>query len=208
MEDFDVEYEKYKKSLLKSSYFTDNLKKKYTNTLIAEKNYIDRNGVLWKLALLSGVCGICLSLYGSFRDAKGIPALIVVIILAAIGITAFSFALRICEGFKENAGKANFYTFHYNRYIHDHVAREKQSETDALIQDMLSTIDDLQWRTAHIGKGNQLDIDELKDVLQHLKKKSAEFHDRCDHVKRYDSISSKLQDDYHFSKTICEFIEQ
>lgn len=60
MSDYESSYEEYKQALLRSVHFRDKLREKYANTLYAERNYIDNNGVLAKIGILSAAFGSCI----------------------------------------------------------------------------------------------------------------------------------------------------
>lgn len=207
MENYDTKYEEYKSSILKSGYFANALQAKYESTLSLERDYIDKNGVLWKVALLSGLCSFCLVFSSIFDDRSDLESIVIRIVLAIIGIVSFALAMHIGSKYKVSSGRSNFYSFHYSRFIHDHVLHEKQREADNLMRDMLDRLDNIQWRAEQAEAGTNNDIEPLQSNLLYIIKASNEFHKRYEYLSMYDRFSEDLQQDYHFNQAVRKLLE-
>ncbi len=133
METYEVQYEEYKKKLLTSSYFTQKLLEKRKNTLYAEANFIDMNGVLAKIGLLSFACGGLLVFTWVPNMHWAIRFLLIV-----GAIVCFFIAITIGSQYKETSGRSNFHSFVYDRYIEDRVKADKEMETRNLVYSFLS----------------------------------------------------------------------
>lgn len=131
MSDYESSYEEYKQALLRSVHFRDKLREKYANTLYAERNYIDNNGVLAKIGILSAA-------FGSFIIMCWLDIHFAIRIVAAVIATVCFFAaLHIGKQFKEDSGKSSFHSFQYGKCIEDRVQADKEAEARCLVRDML-----------------------------------------------------------------------
>jgi hypothetical protein len=166
MEDYESQYEEYKKSLLQSHYFRTKLIDEYKNTMYAEGDYIDENGVLDKITVLSAACGVCYALSFSLVQLDEFPGILIRAVLAIVGTICFIWARIIGSKFKDSSGKSSFYSFRYSGYIEDRVNSDKEMETRNLIRDMLD---------------RQIDIDE--------------FRKRFEELSKYDRFSEDLKND-------------
>lgn len=174
---YEESYESYKNSLLRSQYFIEQLNQHYKDTVHGEKDFIDKNGVLGKIGLLSAICGLCFGFFFSFGETNNIWSIIIRCALAIGGIVCFFFAMSIASDYKKASGKSNFYSFVCNRYIADHIRKDRQKETDSLLRDMLKKMD------------------------------STDFSERYEQLSRYDRFEKDILEDYHFSKAIHEHIK-
>ena len=144
MIDYESSYEEYKQTLLRSTNFMSKLREKYKNTQYAETSYIDKNGVLVKIGMLSAAFGFFLSV--CWLDAH----LAIRIISAIISVVCFFLALHIGSQFKEESGKSNFHSYEYYRHIEERVRSDKELEARNLVRDMLNRkIDRDEFRTRY-----------------------------------------------------------
>lgn len=175
MEDYKSKYEVYKESLLRSHYLRDKIREGRKNTLCFEKDYIDRNGVLPKIGVLSAVGGFCYALCFSLVQLDEAPGVILRALLAVVGTVCFFWAGQIGAAFKEASGKSNFYSFEYDRYIEDRVLSDREAEANNLVRDFLS---------------QQIDREEFKK--------------RYDELSMYGRFAKDLKNDYDFNTEIQE----
>lgn len=133
MNDYESRYEEYKKMLLASSYFTHKLGEKRKNTMYAEANFIDSNGVLVKIGLLSFACGGLLAI----TWVRYLP-IVLRIILTAVAVGCGYLAVKIGSEFKETSGRSNFRSFVYDHHISDRVIADKDAEARNLVYSFLS----------------------------------------------------------------------
>ena len=172
MDNYETQYEEYKQSLLRSSYFLDNLNEKKRNALYAEKDYIDRDGVLSKIGVLSAICGSCYALASSLVQLNEFPGIIVRTLFAIVGTICFLKAMSIGSQFKEDSGKKNF-RYQYDRHIENRAMSDKELEARSLVRSFLS---------------KEMDKEE--------------FRKRCEDLSRYDRFASDLKNDYEFNTKI------
>lgn len=173
MDDYESQYKEYKKSLLRSHHFRSKLREEYKNTMYAEGDYIDNNGVLDKITVLSATCGVCYALFFSLVQLDEFPGILVRAVLAIVGTICFMWARIIGSKFKESSGKSSFYSFRYFWYIEDRVRSDKEMETRNLIRDMLN---------------RQIDRDE--------------FRKRYEELSKYDRFAEDLKTDYDFKELL------
>lgn len=205
MDNYASKYEEYKNTLSHSTWFRRELNNKYSTTLDVEKAYIEGNGVLWKVGVLSGVCGFCLLLVGLMEDRSDTKSIVMRIILWLIMIAVFAVAMHIGNKFKKNLGERVFYTFLYHQHFKDHVKKEKDKETEKLLDDMLSHYEALLWRSDSIPNMPKEDLESL--LFGHLQK-VGDYQKRYKELNRYDGFASDLKYDYDFNSEIIKNIEK
>lgn len=205
MNDYDAKYEEYKKSLLQNHWFIKKLHEKYHDTIDAEGNYIDGNGVFSKVGILSGVCGVCFWFFGYLEDSTNTVSIIARIVITIVGIACFLWAMHIVSKFKEDSGKTNFYAFRYYQYFKDHVQEEKDKETKELLKDMLCHYDTIRWRADSIQAMSEEDVKSL--FLNHIKK-MGDYEARHQELENYDRFAEDLKNDYHFNAEIQRDIDK
>ena len=133
MGDYETQYEEYKMTILRSSYFAQKLREKRNNIMYAERDFIDKNGALEKIGGLSAAFGFCLSVCW-MPDVW----IWIRIILAVIGIVCFFIALRVGSEFKDASGRSNFRAFVYDSHIEERVQNDKDTEAKKIVQRFLS----------------------------------------------------------------------
>lgn len=208
MKDYDTKYEEYKESLLKTWYFTNKFKELYEGTISAEKDYIDQNGVLWKVGILSAACGFCFAFHSVLEGRTDTSSIIIRIVIAVIGIVCFFLAMHLGAKYKKRSGEAAFYAFQYDRYIKDYIANEKQRETDKLMRDVLEKYDNILWRAELLAENSDDNTEQLEANLLYIIKSNNTFQERYETISMYDRFAKDLQDDYYFSKAIHELLHK
>ena len=205
MEDYGAKYEEYKQSILQNRWFIEKLNEKYTGSLRSEKDYIDENGVLWKTSVLSGVFGLCISLFWILEDRSDTGSIITRIILAIIMIACGILGVLVAAKFKKKSGELNFYAFRYHQHFEDHVREEKDKETKKLFEDMLGHYDAIRWRADSIPTMSEEDVKSL--FLNHIKEMS-DYETRYKELSKYDSFAGSLKNDYYFNAEIQKGITE
>lgn len=205
MSDFETKYEEYKNNILKDHWLRNKLCDYYRGSLRAEKDYIDENGVLWKIGVLSGVCGLCLSLFWLLEDRSDTRSIITRIVLFVIMIVCFTFAMHIGKKFKKNLGEMIFYTFRYHQHFKDYIQAEKNRETESIISDMLENHESALWRIDNIDNMSE---EELKSLLLSYIRKEGALQRKYKELDRYDRFASELKSDYFFNAEIQKNIDK
>ena len=205
MGDYESQYERYKNTLLHETWFRRKLNEIYADELSAEKEYIERNGVLWKVGALLGVCGICLSLFWTLGGRSDARSIIARIIVSVVIIACFVFTIHIVTKFKKNSGETNFYAFRYRKYFEDRVQKDKDKETNGLMQELWESYDSLLWQTDEIHNMSREELEAL--FFRHLNKMH-DYRKRYDNLSRYDGFSDDLKNDYYFNAEIQKDIDK
>ena len=205
MEDYESQYEEYKQSILQNRRIRNDLHEKYQGSLRVEKDYIDENGVLWKTSVLSGVFGLCLSLFWILEDRDNTGSIITRIILAIIMIVCCILGVRVAAKFKKDLGELIFYAFRYHKHFKDHVQADKDKETKDLERDILNHYDAIRWREDSIQDMSEEEIKSL--FLWHIKK-MGDFKQRYKVLSRYDNFAEELKNDYYFNAEIQKDIDK
>ena len=200
MEDYESQYEEYKKSLLQNRWFIKTLHEKYRGSITAEEDHIDRNGVLWKIGVLGAVCGFCIA-FTPIENGNWILG--IVLFLAIIGCVIW--ARHIGSKFKKDSGEINFYAFRYNQHFKDHTQEEKGKETDCLFRDILNHYDAIQWREDSI---QDMSEEEVKSLFLWNIKKMGDFKQRYEDLSRYDYFAGSLKNDWYFNAEIQKDIDK
>ena len=133
MDDYDACYEEYKNRLLRSSSFSQKLREKHKNTIYNEAAFIDTNGVLTKIGLLSFVCGAILV----FTWVININ-IVIRLVLTALAVGCCFLVLHIGSEFKAISGRSNFRRFVYDQHIADRVKEDKDIEARNIVRSFLS----------------------------------------------------------------------
>lgn len=168
MDDYESQYEEYKNTLLHSIGFKNNLDNIYSETLYSDSDYIDHDGVLSKIGVLSAGGGVCYALCFSLVQLNEFPGILVRVISAIVGTLCFLGAAYIGSQFKKDFAKRNFQKYQYDRCVESWVRRDKELEAKQLVRDFLSR---------QIGR--------------------EEFQNRYDDLSRYDRFAEDLTSDYH-----------
>ena len=202
MSDYDTQYEEYKKSLLQNYWFIKTLHEKYHDSITAEGDYIDRNGVLWKIGVLGAVCGFCIALTFVYAES-GLWFLGVILFLVIMGSVIW--ARHFEAKFKKDSGEMNFYAFLYHKHFKDHVQEEKDKETKKLLKDMLGHYAAIRWRADSIQTMSEEDVKSL--FLNHIKK-MGDYEARYQELENYDYFAGSLKNDYYFNAEIQKDIDK
>lgn len=202
MEDYESQYEEYKKSLLQNHWLIKTLHEKYRGSITAEGDYIDRNGVLWKIGVLGAVCGFCVALTFALAES-GLWFLGIVLFLAIIGSVIW--ARHIEAKFKKDSGEVNFYAFRYHKHFKDHIQVDKDQEARDLERDVLNHYGAIQWREDSIQDMSEEEIKSL--FLWHIKKME-DFKQRYKDLSRYDYFAGSLKNDWYFNAEIQKDIDK
>lgn len=202
MGDYESKYEEYKKSLLQNHWFIKKLHEKYRGSITAEGDYIDRNGVLWKIGILAFVCGFCIAFTLPAAE-HGLWFLGIVLFIAIMGSIIWA---RIIESkFKKDSGETNFYAFRYHQHFKEHIQKDKDEETKNLMRDVWKNCDSLMWRSDSIPNMSKEDLESL--LFQHIKKMD-DYQKQYKELDRYDSFSDDLKNDYYFNAEIQQDIDK
>lgn len=207
MEDYEYQYEEYKQSILQNRHLRNELHEKYLGSLRVEKDYVDENGVLWKVGVLSCVCGLCLSLFWILEDRSDTRSIITRIILFAILVTAFVFAMHIGSKFKKNLGEMIFYAFRYHKHFEDHIQKDKSEKTKDLMEDLLKKLSTIQHRAKVSKSGSEIDMDEVIALLRFIENMD-DYKTRYDDLSKYDSFVGSLKNDYYFNAEVQKDIDK
>ena len=201
MNDYDAKYEEYKKSLLQNHWFIKTLHEKYRGSITAEGDYIDSNGVLWKIGVLGAVCGFCIALTYALAES-GLWFLGTVLFITIMGSVIW--ARHIEAKFKKDSGEINFYAFRYHQHFKDHVQEEKDKETKRLLDDMMRTYEYSRFRD-NIAS---LTKEDLEEFILRVIKDTDEFKQRYQELENYDYFARSLKNDYYFNVEIQKDIDK
>jgi len=179
MDDYESQYEEYKKSLLRSNYFMTKLREEQENSVYTVRDYIDRDGVLPKVGVLSGVGGFCYALYFSLVQLDEFPGIMVRAILVTVGTVCFFWAGYIGSKFKEDIGKTNFSSCYFDRHIEKRATSDKEMEARNIVRSFLSR-----------------EID------------SEEFQKRYEDLSKYDRFAEDLKNDCDFSSKTKKYFKK
>lgn len=199
--DFENQYEEYKKSILQNRWLIKTLREKYRGSITAEGDYIDRNGVLWKIGALSAVCGFCIALTFELENS-GLWVLGIVLFVAIIGSVIW--ARIIEEKFKKDSGEVNFYAFLYHQHFKDFIQDEKDKETKKLLDDMLRTYEYSRFR----DNIDSLTTEDLEEFIAHVIRDTDKFKKRYQELSKYEFLAGRLKNDYYFNAEIQKDIDK
>lgn len=199
--DFENQYEEYKKSILQNWWLIKTLREKYRGSITAEGDYIDRNGVLWKIGALSAVCGFCIALTFALENS-GLWVLGIVLFIAIIGSVIW--ARTIEEKFKKDSGEVIFYTFRYHQHFKDFIQDEKDKETKKLLDDMLRTYEYSRFR----DNIDSLTTEDLEEFIARVIRDTDKFKKRYQELSKYECLAGRLKDDYYFNAEIQKDIDK
>ena len=199
MSSYDPQYEEYKASLLRDRRLRNELHDKYEGSLRVEKDYIDENGVLWKIGGLGAVCGFCIA-FTPIENGNWILG--IVLFLAIIG--SIIFARHIGAKFKKSLGEMIFYAFRYHKHFEDHILEEKRREMQEFEQDLFKIADYMQWYVDNpISEPS-----EVMDKFNFVSRRIGEIKKKYDHISRFDGFAGSLKNDYHFNAQIQKDIDK
>lgn len=199
MKDYETSYQEYKQSLLDDHWFMKTLHEKYRNSIIAEKDYIDENGVFWKIGGLGAICGFCLA-FTPIENGNWILGIALFLII----IGSIKWARIIESKFKKQAGETNFYAFLYHRHFKDRIQEDKDSETKKLLEDMLKAYEYSRFHD-NIAR---LTKEDLEVFLLRVIKDTDEFKQRYQELSKYDSFAGSLRNDYYFNAEVQKDIDK
>ena len=201
MDDYKSQYEEYKKSLLQNHWFIKTLHEKYRGSITAEGDYIDRNGVLWKIGVLGAVCGFCITLTFALAES-GLWFWGVVLFITIMGSVIW--ARHIEAKFKKDSGEINFYAFRYHQHFKDHILEEKRREMYEFEQDLSKIADYMQWCVDRPSN----EPSEVMEQFCHALRRVEELGKQYKHISRYDYFAGSLKNDYDFNAEIQKDIDR
>ena len=201
MDDYESQYEEYKKSLLQNHWLIKTLHEKYRGSITAEGDYIDRNGVLWKIGVLGAVCGFCIALTFALAES-GLWFLGIVLFITIMGSVIW--ARHIEAKFKKDSGEINFYAFRYHQHFKDHILEEKRREMYEFEQDLSKTVCFIQ-RCANNPSNNP---SEVIEAFRCASRYAEELEKEYKHISRYDYFAGSITNDYYFNAEIQKDIDK
>ena len=202
MDDYESQYEEYKQDILQNRRLRNELHEKYQGSLRVEKDYVDENGVLWKIGLLGVVCGFCFALIISLVDS-GLWFFGTVSIITFLG--SLGLAQHISSKFKKNLGEMIFYAFRYHQHFKDHIQEERDKEAYRLERDIFQHYDAIRWREDSIQTMSEEDAKSL--LLYHIEK-MGDFQKRYNELSRFDRFAGSLKNDWYFNVEIQKDIDK
>ena len=202
MNDYDVKYEEYKKSLFQNHWFIKTLHEKYHGSITAEEEYIDRNGVLWKVGILGAVCGFCIA-FTPIENGNWVLG--IVLFLAMIG--SLIWARHIGKKFKKDLGEMIFYAFRYHKHFTDKIQEDKNEKMKGLMEDLFKTISTIQYRAKVSKSRPEVDMDEVIALLQFIENME-NYKQRYEDISKYDWFAGSLKNDYYFNAEIQKDIDK
>ena len=199
MEDYKSQYEEYKNTLLHETYFRRKLNDLYRGSLTAEKDYIDKNGVLWKVGLLGAVCGFLIA-FTPIENGSWILA-----ILLFLGITgSLVWASHIGGKFKKKSGELHFYASEYDKYFKDRIQEDKSKEMYIFGQDLSKTVNFMQ----RFSNNPSNDPAEVIEMFRYALCLVEELEKQYKDISRYDSFAGSLKNDWYFNAEIQKDIDK
>lgn len=199
MSNYDAEYEEYKKALLQDHWFKRTLHEKYRGSIDAEKDYVDSNGVLWKIGALGAACGFCIA----FLPVENGNWILGIILFFAI-IGSLAWARHIGAKFKKNLGETIFYAFRYHQHFEDRVQEEKDTETKKLLEDIFKALEYSRFR----DDISSLTKKDLEKLFLRVIEDTAEFKTRYQNISNYDCFAGSLKKDYNFNAEMQKNIDK
>lgn len=199
MKDYKTQYEEYKNTLLHETGFRRTLNETYRNSLYAEADYIDRNGVLGKVGILSAVCGFLISFLPVENGNWILASLIFLGIMGSV-----IWMNRITQKFKKDSAEINFYAFHYHKHFEDRIRKDKELEVRKLEETLSKTVAYMQRCVNSPNNDPAVAIEEFRRALHYVE----ELEKLYKHIARYDRFAGSLKDDWHFNAEIQKDIEK
>ena len=207
MSDYEKKYNAYKESLLKDHIFMDRFANIYAGAISAEKDYIDRNGILSKIVVLSAISGFCIAVY-SPHDSKIISILsfIPIVMLCIFGFLIY----RISANYIKKSGEKIFYSFRVDRHIQEKVLADQQRELDLLMKDINQRLFTIKYYAEKIQVGSSASTVGDEDLAQLLYwiNSMDNYDDRYRLISYLGSFIKDLAEDYRFNEAIYEQIHK
>lgn len=200
MSNYETQYEEYKQTLLQNHWLIKTLREKYRGSITDEGDYIDKNGVLWKIGALGAVCGFCIA-FTPIENGNWILG--AVLFIAIMGSVIW--ARHIEAKFKKDSGEINFYAFRYHKHFNDHIQKEKDDEAEKLMRSMWEYSNSLMQRSDCISDMTKEELESL--VFRHIKK-MGDFQKRYEELDRYDRFIRDLKSDYYFNAEVQKDIDK
>ena len=199
MEDYESQYEEYKNTLLHETWFRKKLNDLYRGSLTAEKEYIDENGVLWKIGLLGAVCGFLIA-FTPVENGNWILGIF--LILGIIG--SVMWARHIGNKFKKKSAEMNFYAFKYDRYFKDRIQEDKRREMEKFDVDLTKTVVFMQRCASQQYDDPSEVIENFQCALRYVE----DLEKRYNELSRYDCFAGSLKNDWYFNAEIQKDIDK
>lgn len=198
MNDYETQYEEYKKSILHDRWLKKTLNEKYCESIAAEVNYIDQNNVLFKIGALGTVGGFCVAL-AFISLSRGLWFLGIVLLIAIIGI--WILATNIAGEFKKSSGAMNFYAFIYHKHFKDHIQKDKSRLTKDLMEDLFKNLSTIRYRAKVCKSESEIDMDEVMALLKFIENMD-DYQAKYDDLSKYDRFAKSIKNDYSFNLEI------
>lgn len=208
MKEYEEHYASYKQSILQSHRFRLNYKDRYDAVIYAERGYIDKSSIFFKISGLSILGTIFLVLFALFDATTFWTALLKFVFFAGL-VTCLVVGALICDKFKKETAIANFYSYESNRLIMEQVSSDKDEEVNNLLSEMQRSIRSVQIYAQSINDAKNLSPDErkrLQDSLIAMLLKMNDYSDDIEIISRYERIARNLTEDYYFSKALHEVV--
>lgn len=200
MEDYKTQYEEYRQSLLQNRDFRNELHEYYEGSLRVEKDYVDQNGVLWKIGLLGAVCGYNISLM-PIENGNWIFGIFTFLVI----IGSLIWCQHIGNKFKKDSGARKFYAFQYEKHFEDPLQKEKERESYKLLCDMQNHYNSMKFR---LENTEDMSKKEMKSLFVWHIDIMGEFNQRHKDLSKYDYFAGDLKNDYWFNAEIQKDIDK
>lgn len=190
MNNYESKYEEYKNTLLSETWFRKGLQDLYKGSIRVEKDYIDENGVLWKVGLLSAVCGFLIA----FTPIEsGNWVLGIFLFLGIMG--SLIWARHIGEKFKKDSGELKFYVYRYNKYLDERIQEDKCRKVREFEECLSKTVAFMQRCANNPSNDPSEIIAEFQQSLRFTEDLEKQFKEFAE----YDYYAIWLTNDYHFN---------
>lgn len=190
MADYESKYEAYKNTLLHETWFRRKLNDLYRGSIRVEIDYIDENGVLWKVGVLGAACGFCIAF---FPLESGNWVLGITLFLGIIGCLAL--ARHIGSRFKKKSGERKFYAFWYDKYFEDRVNEDRRREMYQFEQEISKAVGFMQYCVDKPGDDPSEVVEDFRRALHYVE----ELQKRYKEISEYNFFPGSLKNDYSFN---------
>ena len=199
MKNYESLYEEYKNTLLRDKSFRHELTDLYRCSLRVERDYIDENGVLWKMGLLGAVCGFLIT----FTPVENGNWFLGILLFLGI-IFSIIWARHIGKKFKKKSAERKFYTLQYNKHFKARVQKDKEHDAKKFAEDFYSTVVFMRRCANNPGNTRSEVIDEFRCALRYVEELEEQYKD----ISTYDHFAEKLMNDWYFNAEIQKDIDK
>lgn len=190
MADYESKYEAYKNTLLGETWFRRELNDLYRGSIRVEKDYIDENGVLWKVGLLGAVCGFCIA-FLPIENGNWFQGIALFICIMGSLALARHIGLR----FKKKSGERKFYAFWYDKYFEDRVNEDRRREMYQFEQEISKAVGFMQYCVEKPGNDPSEVAEDFRRALRYVE----ELQKRYKEISEYNYFPGSLKNDYSFN---------